>query len=73
MYSTEVSRLDEFLARVRAELALRGHPVDRRKFNEFIQAMTPLIMPERDSPDFWADAYLEAMGEPAHPPRVVVA
>jgi hypothetical protein len=72
MYYTDEYLLDEFLARVRAELALRGHPVDRREFNEFMRAMSPLVMPEDDNPAWWADAYLEATGERAPAPRLIV-
>jgi hypothetical protein len=73
MYYTDEYRLDEFLARVLAELHLRGVAVDRREFHEFMTSMSALIMPEGDSAVWWADAYLEATTGQVRAPRVIVA
>jgi hypothetical protein len=71
MYYTDEYRHEEFVATVLTELRLRHVPFDRREFNEFMEAMRPLVMPEGDSPKWWADAFLEAMGQ-GRAPRVIV-
>jgi hypothetical protein len=71
-YDTEEYLAQQFAARVLEELHARGMAVDRRQFAEFMEAMGPLVMPEEDSPAWWADAYLEATTGEARAPRVVV-
>jgi hypothetical protein len=63
VYYTDEFRHEEFLALVLAELRLRHVPFDRRDFGEFMGAMRALVA-EGDSPQWWADAFLEA-----HPPE----
>ena len=72
MYYTDDFLAAAFRARVLDELRLRHVPIDHRHFNEYMDAMAPLVMPEGDSPACWADSFCEAVGE-ARPPRVVVA
>jgi hypothetical protein len=58
--------------RVLDELRLRHVPIDRRHFTEYIAAMRLLVMPEGDTPAWWADAYIEATTGQAAARRVVV-
>jgi hypothetical protein len=67
VYSTDDYRHEQFLALVLTELRLRHVPFDRRAFEEFMEALKPLVC-EGDSPAAWADAFLEAhpaAGEPS--------
>ncbi len=42
-------------------LRLRHVPIDRRDFDEFMRVLGPLILPEGDSPVWWAGTFVEAM------------
>ncbi len=59
MYYTDDYLHDRFVALVLTELRLRHVPFDRRAFTDFMDAMRPLVF-EGDSPQRWADAFLEA-------------
>ncbi len=59
MYYTDEFLHEQFLGLVLTELRLRRVPFDRRAFAEFVEAMRPLVA-EGDSPQHWADAFLEA-------------
>ncbi|HYT90029.1 MAG TPA: hypothetical protein VEL76_15085 [Gemmataceae bacterium] len=57
---------ERFLASILSELRLRHVAFDRREFDEYMATMKPLVMPEGDSPVWWADAFVEAMKGEGH-------
>jgi hypothetical protein len=59
MYYTDDYRFEEFRALVLNELRLRHVPFERAALFEFMRAMRPLVTDD-DSPQWWADAFLEA-------------
>ncbi len=61
MYYTDEFLHEQFLALVLTELRLRHVPFDRRAFGEFMESMRPLVG-EGDSPQRWADMFLESVG-----------
>jgi hypothetical protein len=62
VYYTDDYRFEEFRALVLTELRLRHAPFERAALYEFMRAMRAmrLLVTDDDSPQWWADAFLEA-------------
>lgn len=63
MYRTDAvpitTPLDAFTRSVEAQLQTRRLPFDLRALREYLAGMWPLVI-ENDSPEWWADTFLEA-------------